>query len=497
MRSKGGFIKGLASIAIMLPAAVIASPQQGTYSGSTPAVSKSPARPALNSAPITPELARTLKNHHADPSSRISQKNLGQLKQLWSFPTPHPVSHVPLVDKNRVFFADWGGTVYAVDAATGKKLWENKVEKPKTMWPWHGFAGTGALAGDVLVEASTEGTAFGLGARTGKLLWKTRIADDQEAGNISKLMAANNLVYIGLSSVEEPMTVMKKGFKPDFRGKVLALDPRTGRTVWERQLVYAPKNGVAVWSSFALDPETNVLYFTTGNNYTGEASELSDSLVAVNGLTGEILWHRQTTQHDVWTMADKQGPDYDYGAGPQLFEAVIGGRPMKLVGAGQKSGIFYAWDRTTGEPVWQTVIGYGGIDGGVHGEASVGSDRLIVWSNNNYLHTEDPTKHPLTIKAIDPATGRHHWVNNKAQPALLHAAGFLANDVYFLGALDGKVRAYGAADGKQLWSAQSLGPIGTSVWVDGERVFASSAATKFFGKWVSGKSGVTAFGIKP
>jgi polyvinyl alcohol dehydrogenase (cytochrome) len=170
------------------------------------------------------------------------------------------------------------------------------------------------------------------------------IADDPEAGSISKLTYAGGLVFIGLQSVEEPLTHMKEDFEPDFRGKILALDAKTGEAVWQTQLVEAPHNGVAMWSSFALDPEIGVLYFTTGNNYTGEATPLSDSLVAVNASTGEILWARQVTQHDVWTMADQRGPDYDFAGGPQLFEAEVNGTPRKLVGAGQKSGIFYAWD---------------------------------------------------------------------------------------------------------------------------------------------------------
>lgn len=438
--------------------------------------------------------AATLMNQHADLSSAIQSTNVGQLQQIWSFQTTHPVSHVPLISDGRVYFGDWGGTVYAVDASSGEKVWQQHLYDPKMEWPWHGFAGTGALGGGTLFEASTEGDLFALDAETGDLKWRTRIAEDEHAGSISKLTYYDGVVFVGLQSVEEPLTKMKD-IKPDFQGGVLAVEAETGEVVWERRLVQPPHNGVAVWSSFAIDPALDLLYFTTGNNYTGEATELSDSIVAVNLGTGEIVWNQQVTSNDVWTMADQKGPDYDFAAGPQLFEATIGGEERMLVGAGQKSGYFFVWDRETGEPIWFSSIGYGGIDGGMHGEASIGEDRILAWSNNSYVHREDPTKHPLSIKALDPATGDYLWVKNQAQPAWVHSAGFLASDVYFVGSLDGKLRAYRADDGEEIWSTQAPGPITASVWVDTNLVVVPTGAPKLFGGWAKGRNTITAYAL--
>jgi len=210
-----------------------------------------PAEPAIATAPArNPAVEEALWNQHATSESAINSGNISNMKMDWKFATPTPVSHTPLVDETGVYFGDWGGTVYKVDL-TGKLLWKKDIEKPKTMWPWHGFAGTGTLGDGKLFEASVEGTAFALNPATGDVLWKTRITDDPEAGNLSTLLYNDGLVYIGLSSVEEPMTHMKKGFKPDFQGKVVALDAQSGKMVWERVLVEPPHNGCAVWSSFA------------------------------------------------------------------------------------------------------------------------------------------------------------------------------------------------------------------------------------------------------
>jgi polyvinyl alcohol dehydrogenase (cytochrome) len=427
---------------------------------------------AMDRQPVA-DRQRDLFNHHADQASPISANKLKQMKLAWSVPTQAPVSHTPLVDGDRVYFADWGGKVYAVDAKSGRVLWQKQVQETVHKdWPWHGIAGTGAMSEDLLFEASVEGMAYAIDKRTGEVVWKKDVAEDPEAGSLARMLHYDGLVYIGLQSVEEPLTKMKKGFKPDFRGKVMALDARTGQLVWERWLVEPPHNGVPVWSSFALDPATNTLFFTTGNNYTGEASPLSDSLVAADAKTGQIKWHRQVTMHDVWTMAHPKGPDYDFGAG-------------------QKSGVFYVWDRVTGEPVWSVTLGYGQVGGGIHGEASVTPDRILLWSNNAFPYKE-PEKHPMDIAAVDPATGKFLWVKPKAQPAVEISAGFAASDVYFVGSLDGKVRAYNANTGDKLWTSQPHGSVASSIWVDGERVMWGAGVPKRFGG-NDGQNGVFAY----
>lgn len=437
-------------------------------------------------------------NQHTSRTTNISTGNVNRLKLAWFVKTNDPCSHMPLVQNGRVYFADWGGDVYCVNAGTGSQVWKKTgLEKPKKMWPWHGFAGTGALGGGMLFEASVEGNAFAMDAETGRVMWKKHIATNPSSGSLARILYHDGMIFVGLQSVEEALDKKKPNFKPSFRGEVLALNAKTGETMWRRSLVAAPGNGVAVWSSFALDAAANRLYFTTGNNYTGEATDLSDSMVAVDSRTGEIVWHKQTLERDVWTKAEPKGPDYDFAGGAQIFDAMINGKTRKLVGAGQKSGIYWVWDRESGEPVWHTTVGYGAIDGGIHGEASFGNGRVYVWSNNGYLHPMPPQKHPLNIMALDAATGKRIWAMGKMQPAWLNSAGFLSNDVYLMGSLDGHLRAYRAADGKKLWvSDTAKGPIVASLAVAGSSVFFPTATPKIFGKWAKGQQGVAAYRLR-
>lgn len=334
----------------------------------------------------------------------------------------------------------------------------------------------------MLFEASVEGTAFGIDANTGKVIWRQRFTDDPQAGNAGTLLYHDGLVYIPVQSVEEPLSKMMPNLKINFRGKVVALDAKTGKIVWQRQLVEAPKNGVAVWSSFALDPQMNALFFTTGNNYTGETSELAESLIAVNAKTGEILWSRQAYQHDLWTAAQPLGPDYDFAGGAQLFEANICGQMRQLVGAGQKSGEYWVFDRLTGKPVWRSVVSYGGKGGGMHAEASIGDGKIYVWGNNSYSNYGLPPKdYPMNIKALDAATGKYLWVKPNAQPAGINSAGFLANDVYFVASSTGEIHAYRTSDGKNLWTNKLIPSIGASLNVVGDTLYIGVGLPKPFG----------------
>jgi polyvinyl alcohol dehydrogenase (cytochrome) len=227
----------------------------------------------------------------------------------------------------------------------------------------------------------------------------------------------------------------------------------------------------------------DALFFTTSNNYTQPANQLSDAIIAVRAKTGEMLWANQVTQNDVWTVVDQKGPDYAFGAGAQLFEAQIGGQTVKLLGAGQKSGVFYALDRLTGRTLWTTVVGYGGKAGGIHDEASLGDGRIFVWSNNSYTYGKPPEEYPANVKRLDAATVDYVWVRTEVQPASTTGAGFLAGDVYFTPSMDGKVRAYRAPRLEIIWTSEPAGPVSTALWVYGDRLcFAAGMPKKFGGE---------------
>ncbi len=421
-----------------------------------------------------------LSNCNAAPDSEIDSDSVRALRVAWEFRADGPVSHDPLVAGNRLYTADWGGSVYCLDVTTGRELWTSRLGRPESDWPWHGFAGTGALGDELLLEASAEGTIYALDPDNGDVVWERTFTSNPNAGNAGRLLCHGGMVFVPVQSVEEALAETVPGFQPSFRGHVVALDERTGETVWDLPLVDQDHDGVAVWTGFALDPEEGTLFFATGNNYTGEATELSDSLVAVDARTGKVRWHRQVTDNDVWTMAQPIGPDADFTGAPQLFEVVVDGENRRLVGAGQKSGVYTVWDRDTGRRVWNATIGFGEVGGGIHSEPSVTVDRLLIWSNNSFAF-KDPEGHPMNVAALHPANGGYVWMNREIQPAAVRTSGFLAGDLYFVPSLDGRVRAYRADDGEPVWTSGSHDSIASSVKVAGGMLFFGTGVPESFG----------------
>lgn len=436
----------------------------------------------------------TLANRRVNPGAGINAKNADKLDEAWRVTGDDPVSHMPLVQDGVVYFADWGGNVYAVDLTSGDTVWKKAIGDPKKEWPWHGFAGTGALGEDQLFEASVEGEVYAIDQKTGEVNWSTHVAEGPHGGNLSKLLYHSGTVYIGLASVDEPLSKEMPDLKLTFRGQVVALNAKDGSEVWRKDLVKSPHNGVAVWSGFALDPDRNILFFDTGNNYTGDATDLSDSMIAVDTKNGDTLWSYQVTSHDVWIPPMAIGPDYDFGAGPQLFSAKDGdGNSRPLVGAGQKNGFYSVFDRTTGKHVWSTFVGYAAVGGGIRGAASIEDGKIYLFSNNGYEDGKPPEKFPMTVKALDAATGDNLWTQDKAQPANGASSGFLADGVYFVGSLDGTLQGYRASDGKVLWTEKAPGAIASSLNVAGDFLLAGIGVPKSFAGSESSAHGVIAY----
>ncbi|MFP5504518.1 MAG: PQQ-binding-like beta-propeller repeat protein [Candidatus Sericytochromatia bacterium] len=437
-------------------------------------------------APLSPEHAdavgNRLDNARALRGTGLTPQNIGQLSYAWGLSTDAPVSHFPLVEGSRVYTADWGGRVHCVDLKTGEPLWQKQVEQPNAAAPWHGFAGTGDLGGGRLYVASAEGRAFAIDPASGKVLWASRFTAQPDVGSIGRLRHYDGLVFIGLAPSREP-----EDGTPRFRGQVVALDAASGEVRWTRDLTEGEGTGVAVWGSFAVDPATDTLYVGTGNATSWPASPYSDAVLALDARTGAVRWARQLTAHDVVSPTMPVGLGYDVGAGPQLFLGTIGQAARRLVGAGQKSGVYTALDADTGEVVWQQAVGHGGAGGGLMAESSVGQGRIHLWSNNGYDFGADPAERPATVRALDAGTGAPIWVRNQIMPAGATSAGFLADDLYMVGALDGRVRAFDAQTGKRLWVSHPHGSVASSLVVAGDTLlFGTGVPSAFGGKPESG-----------
>jgi len=243
-----------------------------------------------------------------------------------------------------------------------------------------------------------------------------------------------------------------------------------------------------VWGgSPAIDHTTGLIYIGTGNNYTvpegictsptqtsctaPPADDYVDSLLALNLSTGAIVWALRTLSTDAWrsicTAQSACGPDSDFGSAPNLFTATINGVPRKLVGDGQKSGVYWAVDAATGELVWHTQVGPGGVGGGIEWGSATDGDRIYVAIANTgkASYTLQPSGVITTggaFSALDPATGSIVW--QTADPQGVGDFGFVstANGVVYGGSAAGTgntMYAMNAATGAILWRYASGGSV--------------------------------------
>lgn len=414
-----------------------------------------------------PMYGRDLAGSHYNPNEKIlTPETVSRLKPKWIFETAGDVSAQPTVVGGVVYFGSWDGKEYAVDAKTGKKIWEFESGAPSR---------SGAAYNDgVLYFADVNARLFALDAKTGAQIWKVKTDPHPMTIATSAPIYYGGRIYIGISSREE--VVMAGNSKYEcctFRGGVAAFDAKTGAQVWrfytvteepkeqgvdkQGRKVFGP-SGVGVWSTVSIHPEDKRLYFTTGDDYTKPESMMSDAIVALDLNTGKMIWSYQAQHGDVWNMNCVQnpkecGPDFDFGTIAITFKGPGG---KKLIGAGQKSGWFYAVDPKDGKFVWKKQVGPGGMLGGIEfGDATDGERVYVAISN-----------HPKqgSVSALDGATGEILWQtmnpDGKSNFGPITVTGTGNNRLVFAGSSGNFVRAYDAKTGKIVWEFDTGGAVG-------------------------------------
>jgi polyvinyl alcohol dehydrogenase (cytochrome) len=448
---------------------------------------------------------------HQAVETQISPANASRLAVKWAFSTPAGVTATPTVSDGVVYFPDWAGFLYAVQANNGRQIWRRSISE------YNGVAGSvsrisPAVDGDQLIIGDNDdsnrvnqGTnIIAVDRKTGALRWITRVDDHVAAVTTGSPVVHNGVVHVGVSSSEE-------GFATDpaypcctFRGSAVALDATTGRLLWKTYTV--PDNGGrtggysgnAIWSHNAIDAARGLRYVVTGNNYTvpqevldcvsqgGNRKQRCDapdnyfnSVLALDLKTGAVVWSHRPDRFDAWTVACPPlsptpgpncptpfGPDYDFGSGPNLVAG--------SVGAGQKSGVMWALNSSNGSVLWRRQVAPGGVGGGIQWGTATDTQRFYIASANSQnmehkLCNGGPTITWGSVGAFDPRTGRCIWQVPDPNGARNPASVSEANGVAYAASDEGHLYAINAATGNVLFSFQSGGDtvLGGPAIVDG------------------------------
>jgi quinohemoprotein ethanol dehydrogenase len=301
----------------------------------------------------------------------INDTNAKRLGLAWTYAVGAGGSNqegTPLVWNNTLYGITTWSVVYALDARTGKELWRWDPEVNQTAVRPKICCGTVnrgmAIYNGTIIAPIIDGRLLALDAITGKPVWESRVAFPQELYTLTMApRIAGDKVIIGASGGDKPT-----------RGFFAAFDAKTGHFAWKFYTVpgnpeLPPENdamkaaqktwggdfwtkggGGAVWDGIAYDPEANLVYVGTGNaepwvqKFRGAQNVdnlYTCSILAVDLTSGQLKWYFQTTPNDNW--------DFDSVQQLMLLELNIKGKPRKVIVQASKNGFFWVLDRLTGE----------------------------------------------------------------------------------------------------------------------------------------------------
>lgn len=415
-----------------------------------------------------PVFGRDVYGSHYNPDEKIlTPANVANLKVKWVFEALDDISSQIVVVNNVVYFGSWDGREYAVDARTGKKIWEYDCGQSSRS--------AAAYENGTLYFGDIAGFLHAVDAKTGAAKWKKRIDSHPATVATSSPIVYNGRIYIGVASHEEGAMLRNRNYECcTFRGSVVAFDAATGNEIWRwyvipetakeigmdkagKKKVKGPSGG-AVWSTVSLDPAAKRVFVTTGNQYTGPVAKNANAIVALDLNTGKEVWSYQAIPRDIWNFDCRNTPDcddldVDFGTAPIFFK---GPGSRRLLGAGQKSGWFYAVDPTSGKLVWKTEVGPGGKLGGIEfGIASDGERAYAAISN---------VPKQGSVSALDGVTGKILWQtpspDGKANFGPITVTGRGNDRLVWAGSAGGFMRAYDGRTGKILWEYDTGGAVG-------------------------------------
>lgn len=320
---------------------------------------------------------------HNFAETKLSPDTVGGLEVKWTFDTAGPIAGTPAVVRDRIYVADAMGLVYALDRH-GNLLWVTPLDVGPTLNAVKVTA-SALVTNRTVVVGDLSGRIHGLDVDTGAVKWTTNPNPHPFATIWGSATMVGPFVAIGTSSLEWAVTPFFPDYAPSFRGSLVLLNPATGDTLWQTFTISelesaAGASGAPIWSTPTYDRASNIIYATTGNNYSQPTTGTSDAFIAFDARTGAIKWVNQRTEGDEWTIAfgdsSPEHPDFDIADSPQIYR--LGGRTV--ISAGQKSGFFHVLDAATGEEISDPIqLAPAGTVGGLFADSAYANG--VVFAN--------------------------------------------------------------------------------------------------------------------
>lgn len=452
-----------------------------------------------------------LAGNRFSPLRQITPANAAALRAVCTYRLGErvPMESGPVVIGGTLYVTTARRT-YALDAATCALRWKHTYDyTPGPPYDLKVNRGV-AYADGRLFRGANDGRVYALDARTGRALWNVAAADPSKGETFPAAPAVwHGLVFIGNAG----------GDNFGVRGRMMAFDARTGGRVWSFDLVpesgpasqswppateQVPPSGGASWTSYTIDTATGTVYVPTGNAAPDFLSEVrrgqnhyTYSIVGLDARTGALReWHQ---------ILPSDAHDWDVAAAPALITT---SRGSSLMVVGGKDGHLYGFDRAGRRRRFATAVTTianadaaltpegtrfcPGVNGGVEWNGPAYSPRTgllyvpaIDWCTTVKLALPEDLEgrrglpwtgargisHPFGIPdstrhgwltAVDAEDGSVRWRYASPTP-LVAGVTATAGGLVFTGDLTGRVLAFDAGRGVLLWEGDTGQPIGGGV----------------------------------
>ena len=481
-----------------------------------------------------PSYNRTLTSERYSPLKQINTQNVASLKQVCLVDLKEAGNYQSgLVVANNTLFATTDTNTFAFDPATCQQKWKHHYEYTAPPGALKVNRGVAYADGKVFRGVGV-GFVIAIDASTGKQLWETKIADMTKGESVPAApIVWNGMVFIGQAG----------GDNRGVRGRMMAFNQVDGKQLWSFDLVPMtgpgsdtwppstpenPRTGGATWTSYTLDPNSGLLYVPAGNaapDFDIKARPglnlYTNSIVILDAKTGTLKEYYQLTPNDFH--------DWDVSAPPALIKTA--GQKTLIASAG-KDGILNGIDPSQKKIIYKTPVTTienaqtpfsekdtrfcPGVQGGVewNGPAFNPTTNLIFVNAIDWCYTVNLTPKspppgkigaPYTGEAdpdepfgrVDPKSRWKGWltavnaddgtVKWKYQSPTPLVAGITttAGDLVLTGDLNGDVLVFNATDGKQLWKHSTGAPIGGGVitYLAGGKQYVAVAAGITSANW--------------
>jgi alcohol dehydrogenase (cytochrome c) len=367
MSTIGGLTRNYV-LALGAPAGTAATESNPAYKEPGPsAVAAAPAPAASAAAGDWPSYNRTVTSDRYSPLAEINTKNATQLKVLCTYDVGgYEAFESGLIMVNDALIGTTEFDIFSLNPSTCALNWRTHEDYPPALLP----SNRGAAYWDgMLFRGTQDGRVMAYDFKTGKRIWETRIADPKNGESVPAApIAHDGVVYIGNAGGD-----FKGG-----KGKMYALDAKTGKILWQFFMVPKvdgdvvrgplgkspletstwknapgiPISGGGLWTSYTLDPKTGLLYLPGGNPAPDfaigvrEGENLyTDSIVVVDAKTGDYKHH--------FKLVPKDWHDWDVSSAPILVQSA-GGKQL-LVDA-PKDGYLYAFDLANYSQIFKVPV---------------------------------------------------------------------------------------------------------------------------------------------